>query len=314
MEQISPTKIRYLKLGAGGGWEAALDRGRVEWGSDADAHVAAQKGDWEAVSASYACQGLPPSTVTGYTNEARVFFDDDPSILWITFARGRLWWTFAAPHVDVTEPGLDGAGAYYREALGGWRDHDLNGNVLEMERLSTRLTRLAGYRRTICSLAPDQEDLCRRYINAVVDSAQAEVAQARAALRLHLTGLLQRLSWSDFEQLVDLALARSGWTRVSALGGTGKDIDLLVEQPLTRERMAVQVKSSATQQVVDDYARRLGERAPGQRSLLICHSPAGLLKAPSPAAGHRLELLVGAAVSDLAINTGLVDWIVERAR
>ena len=101
---------------------------------------------------------------------------------------------------------------------------------------------------------------------------------------------------------------------MSALGGTAKDIDLLVEQPLTRERVAVQVKSSATQQIVDEYAKRLAGRSPGGRSLLICHSPVGLLEAPEPASGHRLDLLVGAAVTDLAINTGLVDWIVERAR
>jgi hypothetical protein len=314
MDELTPTKIRYIKLGAGGAWEAALDRGRLEWGTGADAHVAAQGGDWDAVAAVYAERGLARSTVTSYTNEARAFFDGDPTVLWITFARGRMWWTFAG--AEVHSAGRDEAekGAYHREALGGWRDRDRTGAVLDFDRLSTRLTQLAGYRRTMCTLSPEQGQLCLRYIHAGADEVQNAVKQARAVLRQHLTTLVQRLAWRDFEQLIDLALSRLGWLRVSGLGGTTKDLDLLVEQPFTGERMSVQVKSRVTQQVVDDYARRLGERPTSGRNMLICHSPDGVLRPPLHASAPDLKLLVGAKVTDLALNAGLVDWIVERAR
>ncbi|TCQ01042.1 restriction endonuclease [Sphingomonas sp. PP-F2F-A104-K0414] len=313
MDQISPSKIRFIKLGAGGRWEGALDRGRLEWGTKDDRHVAGLTGDWAAVSQAYIAQGRIQSTATGYTNEARAFFDGDSDAMWITFARGRMWWCLANPEVHVAADGNGIDAAYYRATRGGWSDRDIDGRVLDFERLSTRLSQLQGYQRTICSLREDQEALCRRYINATTDPVQAAVAAARLELRLHLQALIQQLTWHDFEQLIDLALARTGWVRMSSLGGTMKDVDLVVEQSFTRERMAVQIKSSANQQVVDDYARRLDERNAGERIMLICHSPAGTLVVPPSTGSRRLELVQGSEVADLAINAGLVDWTIARA-
>jgi hypothetical protein len=46
---IAPAACRYIKLGAGGAWEAAsLDSDRIYWGNAADAHEHAAGGDWEA--------------------------------------------------------------------------------------------------------------------------------------------------------------------------------------------------------------------------------------------------------------------------
>jgi hypothetical protein len=314
MDTISPNKIRYIKLGKGGSWEGALERGTLEWGSENDAHVSALVGQWDAIAKQYRAADYVSSTATGYTNEARAFFDDDPAVMWITFARGRMWWCFARALVKRIDVSGELQGLYVRQTLDGWHDHDREGNALTLDRLSTRLSRLTGYQRTICNLSKEQHELCLRYINAADDDAQVAVASARAELRRHLTVVLQRLSPGDFEQFVDLALARTGWTRVSSLGGTLKDIDLVVEQPFTRERIAVQVKSSATQQVVEDYARRLREHKDAKRSLLICHSPIGTLSAPPNSDGYRFELLLGEAVTDLAIDAGLLAWVVERGR
>ena len=115
--------------------------------------------------------------------------------------------------------------------------------------------------------------------------------------------------------LVELAIGRSGWVRVSELGKTGKDVDLIVEQPLTRERMAVQVKSTADQKVVDDYAQRLASHAAADRIMLVCHSPKGQLRSPMASNGQPpLVLMLSEQVTDLAIGAGLVDWIVQRSR
>jgi hypothetical protein len=45
-----------------------------------------------------------------------------------------------------------------------------------------------------------------------------------------------------------------GWRRVSTVGGTMKDIDLLIELPATGERARVQVKPSSTQRVLEACA------------------------------------------------------------
>jgi len=313
MENIAPKSIRYIKLGAGGRWERALDRGRIEWSDDGDQHVRELRGDWAAVRDVYLAQGKHASTATGYTNEAKAFFDADPDVLWITFARGRMWWAFAEPEVMPT-PKDDGAvGGLYRVARGGWSDLDASGAVLHLDRLSTRLTQLAGYRRTICNLSDEQTTMCMRYVNAATDPVQAAIAVACADLKANLKLLLQTLTWRDFEQFVDLAFARSGWIRVSSLGGATKDVDLIVEQAFTGERMAVQIKSKASQQVIDDYAKRLGERAEDERIMLICHSSEQGLKVPASPIERSLELMLDDEVADLAIKVGLVDWVMSRA-
>lgn len=313
MDPIAPTSIRYIKLGAGGCWEAAaLDGGRLEWGVASDPHDLMAAGDWAAVRDHYLAAGLTSSTATAYTNEARAYYDGDPNTLWITFARGRMWWGFADGEVHWSGGNGSAHATRHRLIQGGWRDCDIAGDVLLLDRLSTSLTRLGAYRRTSCGVTPDQRRLCLRYINAEPDTDQAAAMAAKAELERTLGVLIRRLSWADFEELVDLILARGGWQRVSALGGTLKDVDLIVEQPLTGERMAVQVKSAANQAVVDDYARRLGERPAGERLMLVCHSPAGTLTAP-PSDGRRIELVTGSKIAKLALATGLVDWVIQRA-
>ena len=314
MDRVAPTKIRYIKLGAGGRWEAAsLDQGRVHWGMASDPHDLATRGEWLALNQAYRDAGVIASTATGYTNEARAFYDADPRALWITFARGRMWWAYAEPEVHWTDG--DGAreGTRYRVAAGGWRDTDAAGAPLNVDRLSTKLTQLASYQRTICGLSGEQQALCLRYVNVEADAGLQAVVDAQAALREHLTVLIRRLTWSDFELLVELAVGRGGWVRVSSLGGTGKDVDLIVEQPVTRERMVIQVKSAADQKIIDDYAERLALHSADQM-MLICHSPKGRLKAPDHNSGTQpLRLILGEQVTDLAIGAGLVDWVVRRS-
>jgi hypothetical protein len=309
---LSPSALRYIKLGQGGRWEAAsLDGGRIDWGLRSDPHEQALAEDWDGVRQHYLAGGLPPATATAYVNETRAFYDGDPEVLWITFARGRLWWAFAKPQVHWIGGLGDSQGTRYRETVDGWHDHDLAGEPLDLERLSSSLTQLAGYRRTICRVR--QADYCLRMINAEPDPLLARVADARQQLEVHLACAIARLSWADFELLVELILTRSGWRRISALGGTMKDVDLVVEQPFTGERMLVQVKSKADQAVVDDYARRLGARAGEERLLLVCHSSETQLREPE-IAGRRLQVMAGAEIARRAAASDLVDWVTDRTR
>lgn len=309
---LAPDAVRYIKLGQAGRWEAAsLDGERIDWGLPSDPHELARAEDWEGVRRHYLAQGLNPATATAYVNETRTFYDPDPAVLWITFARGRLWWAFARPEVHWIGGSGEGQGTRYRETLGGWHDHDLAGDPLDLERLSSSLTQLAGYRRTICRVK--EADYCLRMINAQPDPLLMQVADARHQLEAHLASAIARLSWADFELLVELILTRSGWRRISAIGGTMKDVDLVVEQPLTGERMLVQVKSKADQLVVEDYARRLGARAGEERLLLVCHSPQAQLREPE-LAGRQLQIMTGPEIARRTAACDLVDWVMDRAR
>ena len=308
---INAVSVRYIKLGAGGRWEnPSLDNGRIDWGLPSDPHDDALEGNWPEVTTHYASSGLTPAVATGYTNEAKAFYTNGADALWITFARGRMWWAFAEP--DILWLGGDGTkhGTRYRNTVSGWHDSDITGVVLNADRLSTKLTQLASYRRTSCQVK--ENELCLRYINAEPNVDAIAVADARLHLEHAVEKLIARLGWADFELLVDLILTLSGWQRVSSLGGTLKDVDLIMEQPLTGERMAVQVKSSADQRVVNDYAERLAARTV-ERLLLVCHSPIGKLVAPQIAERRSMTVMTESEIASRAIGSGLTDWIIDRA-
>lgn len=101
-----------------------------------------------------------------------------------------------------------------------------------------------------------------RLINADENPAIRQAKSARDEFTSSLSPLIASLHESDFEVLVDLLFQRLGWVRVSSLGGTQKDTDLILEQPATKARAIVQVKSAANQSVLDDYADRLGGGSP----------------------------------------------------
>lgn len=309
---LAPTSLRYIKLGQGGRWEAAsLDSGRIDWGLPSDPHEEALADDWDEVRRHYLAHGHNPSTATAYVNEARAFYDSDAETMWITFARGRMWWAFAKSEVEWLGGQGEVHGTRYRQTVDGWHDHDLAGKPLDLERLSTSLTQTSGYRRTICQVK--EAGYCLRIINAQPDPLLAQVAAARNELENQFAAAIKRLSWSDFELLAELILTRSGWRRVSALGGVLKDVDLVVEQPLTGERMLVQVKSKADQAVVDDYARRLSARGGGEKLLLICHSLQGQQEEASSTLGN-LKIIHGPEIARRAVGCDLVDWVLDRAR
>lgn len=309
---LSPSAVRYIKLGQGGRWEEpSLDGGRIDWGLPSDPHEQALAEEWEGVRQHYLAQGLNPATATAYVNETRAFYDADATVLWITFARRRMWWAFAQPEVHWIGGSGEAQGTRYRETVDGWHHRDLAGEPLDLERLSTSLTQLAGYRRTICRVK--EADYSLRMINAEPDPLLAQVIKARQQLEVHLASAIARLSWPDFELLVELILTRSGWRRISAIGGTMMDVDLVVEQSFTGERMLVQVKSKADQAVVDDYARRLGARESDERLLLVCHSPNAQLREPE-LTGKRLQVMAGAEIARRAAGCDLVAWVMDRAR
>ena len=59
-----------------------------------------------------------------------------------------------------------------------------------------------------------------------------------------------------------------------------------LEQPIFGERIAVQVKSSASQKTLDDYVSRIEKLGIYDRWFFVCHSPSGNLVVPDDADVH----------------------------
>ena len=228
----------------------------------------AENRDWDAVVQLLIAEGRSPGKAKDGAREIREFYTFGSDCLWVTFAHRHLWWAFADPEVVWLGTDDEARGARMRKVRDGWHKTDITGKPLRSDGLSTLLTQVAGYRQTICRIKP--EGYLLRRINAVEEPVVARAREARSAMVTVAAEMIAALHWADFETLVDLIFARSGWQRISRVGGTQKDVDLILEQPTTGEKAFVQVKSKAGQAVLDDYVDRFRRSGAYQRMLSYC--------------------------------------------
>ena len=307
---ISAKAVRYIKLGRKTfGWEdRSLDHGEIHFGYGKASHELALGGDPKKIKQHLISLGRKPQAASRDAQEVLDFYQLGSDCLWITFARGKLWWTFEES--DVTWKGLPthDCGERMRMCIGGWRDTDIYGKPLSTDSLSTKLTKVQSYQRTICGV--EAEDYLLRRINGVEEPLIAKSSKARDALLDVLAEARSTLHGSDFETLADVAFARSGWHRASAIGGIQKLVDVILEQPTTGELAAVQVKSATTQKVFQGFIDGVDSTARFDRIFFICHSPKGELEAPADRSD--VHLWTGRDFARIVLRLGLADWVMEK--
>jgi hypothetical protein len=249
---INAKEVRYIKLGRGGCWEdISLERQELHFGHGKITHEMALARDREQIKQCRIQQGRSAGAAADDAREICDFYNLGANCLWITLAKDHLWWTFAEPEVTWLGGLGDGHGERVRKCIGGWCNTDANGIPIRMDTLSTKLTKLASYRCTLCAV--DAEEYLMRRINGVIEPIVLESNKARDALLEVITRAIMTLHWADFETMVDVIFARSGWHRASAIGGKQKLVDMVLEQPTTGERGAVQVKSAAGQKRLNEF-------------------------------------------------------------
>lgn len=305
---LKPQVVRYLKLGQGGAWlDACLEQGLIALGHQEADHPLCLRGDWDAVRTGLIAAGRSATKATDFIREVRDFYTLGSDCLWITFGRGRLWWAFAEPEVHMSGP--DQPGVRHRRVIGQWSDQDVDGKVLTIDSLSSRLTQVAAYRQTLCRVGA--EDYLLRRLNAQPEPVVARALAASVELEGAAQEIIQALHWADFEVLVDLIFAQGGWRRISVLGGAQADADLILEQAITGERAFVQIKSTASRAVFDDYLSRFQSQTQFDRMFFVCHSSDGL---EAPAGADRpVYVWSGRELAQRAVRCGLMDWLMARA-
>jgi hypothetical protein len=305
---IVAAEVRYIKLGKGGSWErVSLERSELHFGHGKVPHEMGLVGNADVIKQHRIGQGRAPQTAAGDAREVVDFYRLGSDCLWITFADDLMWWTFAEPAVKWLGFG-DGHGERIRKTIGGWRSTDINGVPIRKDSLSTKLTKVANYRRTICAVEA-KEYLLRR-LNGVAEPIVVKGNHARQSMIAVLTEAIASLHWADFETLVDILFARSGWHRGSEIGGTQKIVDGIFEQPTTGERAAVQVKSRASQSILDAFLSAADGVGTFDRLFFACHSPTTAL---SPPTGRSdVHIWAGADLATAAFRGGMSDWILEK--
>jgi hypothetical protein len=309
MKQISCKGARYIKLGSNGAWaDVSIDNGELHFGYGKVPHELALKRDYEAVKAFCLAEGRDAGRASGVARQVVDFYGLGRDCLWITFARGFLWWTFAEPKVEWRSPAKGGEqGERVRRSIDGWRNTDINNKPLLVHELSTKLTQVMFYRQTICEVKAQDYLLDR--INGKQSPIIIAASKTRKKLLDLLTQAIAELHWADFETLVDVVLARSGWHRVSAVGGAQKTIDLELEHPATGEKIAVQVKSRANQKTLDSYIERIDALGSYDRLFFVCHSPSGKV---SPPERPDVHLWTGREFAATVLKAGMQDWVLEK--
>ena len=307
--RITPSGARYIKLGAAGGWERlCVDDGTLRLRFYEVPHEAGLSKDKQAIRDLYLNQGIGAQVASSYANQVCEFYHAAEDVLWITFTDGFLWWCFAGP--DVTYLGADEnafpEGSRFRRATMGWSNKDINGNPLRVSELSGQLTSVSRFQGTICTIKA--LDYLIRKIN---DEDLPEIRAAKDAkddLLTTVVDVLKLLTWQDFEALVDLIFARSGWQRIGVTGGTQKTVDLELLLPTTGERAFVQVKSKTSQAQLDDYIDCLSHREES-RMFYVYHSAHENLETLD-----RRVILVGPIrLSEMVLEAGLLDWLFRKA-
>jgi hypothetical protein len=302
---IRPRRVRYIKLGAEGRWEKeCLAQGMIRFGfdsADAERFQICCERRWSDLTRAFITGGKDKGTATRFTNETRLFFEDDGSILWITFMAERLCWGFLEP--SPAERHKDGDGVF-RKIAGGWRWTDLKGEQLTKDRLSGALTKLAAYRGTSCNV--DVAEYVIRRINAHKTPEVERSLVALQEVKLCVLAMMRLLEPKDFETLVDLVFSTSGWRRLGIVGKTQKTLDLDLVLPSTGERAFVQVKSKTNSAELADYVARLDELDAYQRMFSVYHS------GTAETDDERVIVVGPEKLAELAVDAGLVTWLIRK--
>lgn len=207
--------VRYIKLARGGAYAAqSLEAEEITLGHRRVPHELALGGNRAVIAEHFVSLGHSPAKAKDFTREITDFYSLGPEVLWFTFVDGYFWWAHAEPKVVwmgdalVLEGKL--CGARYRRTIGPWRNTDAHGAPLRMNALSTKLTKVAAYRQTLCSIGPEAELYLRRKLAGESDPLVDATLVAKQTLVEACEALIAALHWADFETLWSTCSWRAG--------------------------------------------------------------------------------------------------------
>ena len=103
MAMITATTARYIKLRKAGLGGRFAKTWRIHFGHGKISHEMALVGNRKAIKQARIDQGRDARTAAEDAREIFDFYHLGSDCLWITFAKGGLWWTFAEPEVTGSE-------------------------------------------------------------------------------------------------------------------------------------------------------------------------------------------------------------------
>lgn len=300
-EAIAASEVLFIKLGKGGEWEAYCIEGQnpcIRLGFDSRQHNDCLVGNWEPVKEYWDTKGRPDAI-----NQIKAFYTADEQTLWITFYQRKLWWCFANRHLEELADGTR-----IRKTLGPWSCKDLSGKDLRVDSLSGLLTKVRGFRGTICKFR-EGDPLLRR-LNGTLGPDVENTIECLKRLQLAVGQTISLLNPKDFELLCDLILTRAGWQRISPCGKTEKLIDMAFLQPVSKARALVQVKSEADLNTFLEWKEKFEALNDDAEAYFIVHKPTADLAAYE--IDESISLLTADRLAELVVSAGLTQWLIQK--
>lgn len=298
-------KIRYIKLGKGGCWEKSCieEDNTIRFGYEGK-HEECLRGNWEVVKEYWLSNRNDLSAATRDTNQIKDFYELSEDDIWITFYKRKMYWCRAGKEVIQLEDDTR-----IRKVIGSWSCNDVKGNGLTIENIDGRVTQVQGFRGTICSI--NLPEYVLRKINAESQTEVTEAQENLERLKVSLASLINGLWWKDFELLLDLIFAKSGWQRVSVLGKTEKDIDLDLYSPITNRKAFVQIKSSTNISEIKSCIDAYKSHDQYNEMYMAFHTVNGDIRLieETDSSVHLLDI---SKISELVIHTGLINWLITK--
>ncbi len=306
-EVLGRSTVRYVKNGSGGKWwQAARGQSQAHFGWSRVPGELLLRPGFDAIEGVIRSTSNDEGAATRDLSQLRDVLEVPDHHIWITFEDGCMWWCTLRKGPTVNQDGESGTlGHFWLGCDQPWSNRSQGGRLLSKTELPGRVTSTAGFRGTLCTPKAEAEVL--RILSDQKDEDALALQRARDAYEATVEVGVQRLSPQDFEHLVDLVLVRSGWVRVSTLGGVLEGIDLEVKNAAADETAFVQVKSAADQAVLDDYVQRFrGRRDLYSRLIVAVHTPKGKL---NPPADLPVQVWTGRHMARLAVRLGLGEWV-----
>ncbi len=304
MQEITPSKAFFIKLGAGGHWEKdCLQKDQtIRLGFNEMDHTACIRGDWEKIRNDLLAEGRTKGKATEVTNELRYFYESDINTLWVTFFANQLWWAFAKPGVTRLADR-----SKTRDIVGKWRNTDIYGKPLSFEKISGQFSKVCGFKGAICSV---DVEYATNKINGRKSQEVSTAESALASLEREIVPLIRCLHWKDFELLVDLIFSNAGWQRISVLGKSQKTLDLDLKSPVTNERVMVQVKSAPNRTEYEQYYKQFAEARDFSRLFFVVHSPSPDLEVLDNLPNSTV--ICAPKLASMVVSAGLTRWLLEK--
>lgn len=308
-KKVTASNALFIRLGKGSSYfDTCKDKGQVILNYHEVDHKLCVSEKWEAVRKFYIDdQGTTETVASNHIKQLKYFYNADANTIWITFYDNKMWWCKTNTDIEITPENLK-----IKSCTDGWSDRDIRGNTLFMSDINGRITAKRGFLGTICEYDSTDKDYIIRKINGLRSEVNSHAYNCFQKLEKALIPLIQSLTWSDFELLIDLILRHVGWERISRVGGTQKTLDIELVDPLTGDRAWVQVKSRATKKSFEEYKDQLHDNG---KLFFVTHSPAqNLIQYKESIDNTNTKLLFAEDIAKLAMSAGLADWIITRTQ